>query len=200
MSGKPATRIWHLLRFDASMPRWCSRDEDGRFFDLRGVSDDRYSAGTVMLSLAAGHPNDLVADPRAIAVERPLAARHLLKPDSETGWVDPKGRFWGCDFHAHDWLAHALLRTFPFDLEQLNWARVHAASFAVERRRDMADRQVRTLFDLGFADPTARFSGRLPEERRGEAGRVRRFAVTAERFRPLPDAEISWTPRPTRSP
>lgn len=193
-------RGWALISFDGTMPSWCRRGDDGVWYDLQGLAKPEYRSGTVLLHLDVDGIDEVVDHPDAIAVERPLALKLLLKPRSECGWVDPKGRFWGCDFHAHDRLAHALLRTFPNDLELLNWARVHAAGFAVDRRRDLTERQVRTLFDLGFPDPARSSSGRLPEERRGEAGRTRRFAMTAERFRPLPDAEISWTPRPGRAP
>ncbi len=47
-----------------------------------------------------------------------------LKPDSDIGWLEPSGKFWGCDYQCHDALALLVLKKEVKEIESLRWIRV----------------------------------------------------------------------------
>lgn len=47
-----------------------------------------------------------------------------LRPDSESGWLSPEGRFYGCSYSYHDLVAWLILKKDVGELERSGWARV----------------------------------------------------------------------------
>jgi hypothetical protein len=177
---------WFLVETKKdAMPRWCQVGPGGDWVDGRGMrhvnADQR-----VFLHRAAEHDRDLLADPIAAAIEMPMAADLLLKPDSESGWVSPDGRFWGCGSVEHEWLLHALVRRSVHDIGRAGWIRMagdivfhdgaQGPSGEIYASCPMNQKQMDTLFDLGFhiLEPWPK---RLPIGRREQADRLRPFAV-----------------------
>jgi len=50
---------------------------------------------------------------------------YLNQPDSDAGWLDRNGRFYGCDSRDHDACAWFLLKKKVSELEKTGWVRVY---------------------------------------------------------------------------
>lgn len=170
------------------MPRWCQIGPGGDWIDGRGIVHP-YGDRRVFLHVEAERDRDLIPDPVAAAVEMPLAARLLLRPDSDSGWVSPDGRFWGCASVAHEWLLHSLVRKSVHEASREGWVRMAGdvlfhgdatgPSGEIYGGRELTQRQRDTLFDLGFSELEPRRT-RLPAHLRGPADAKRPFAVRTE--------------------
>lgn len=153
------------------MPRWStleSTDQRGLvWMDFKGRTVP-HESGRVLAHIATDTILQIMINAPAdvIKMEQELAYRHLLDPWSDQGWISPDGRFYGCAFYSHDDIAYALLRRTPASLEFEGWVRVHSDSFS-RPHRDMPQRQLNTLFDLGFMD----INGFGSQQRKYEADR-----------------------------
>ncbi|BCB22426.1 hypothetical protein OCUBac02_53200 (plasmid) [Bosea sp. ANAM02] len=140
------------------MPRWCvlARTEEGVLWIDMKARRTPFEDGKPLAHVDAHNITEamtLVPD-AVVELEREFAFRFLLKPFSDQGWISPAGRFWGCDYYAHDDIAHALIRKTAPQLEYEGWARVHSDSFRMlDSIRGVTRAQERTLIALGFEDP-----------------------------------------------
>jgi hypothetical protein len=143
------------------MPRWCTLDfseGDGFWVDFKARKTPR-DKGRPRAVVECAHDAEILslASPVIAKLERDCAMEFLLDPGSDQGWIAPDGRFYGCNYYAHDDLAFSLIRKTPQSLEILGWVRVHADSFgfgACGANGELTQRQLETLFELGFPDPT----------------------------------------------
>jgi hypothetical protein len=141
-----------------AMPRWCvlARTEEGVFWIDMKARRTPYEDGKPLAFVAGDNITQaMTLVPEAVVeLEREFAFRFLLKPFSDQGWISPAGRFWGCDYYAHDDIAHALIRKTAPQLEYEGWVRVHSDSFRMlDSIRGVTRAQERTLMALGFEDP-----------------------------------------------
>lgn len=77
--------------------------------------------------------------------------RVLLIPDSKYGYIDPDGRWYGCNFHDHfDLCRYVLNEDSP---EEYGWVKVFRGSYTdpdyYSRRKFLTDAQIKTLMDRG---------------------------------------------------
>ena len=140
------------------MPRWCvlARTEEGVFWIDMKARRTPFDDGKPLAHIDAHNITEaMTLVPEAVVdLEREFAFRFLLKPFSDQGWISPTGRFWGCDYYAHDDIAYALIRRPPAQLEYEGWVRVHSDSFGMLHSiRGVTRAQERTLRALGFDDP-----------------------------------------------
>ncbi len=140
------------------MPRWCvlAHTEEGVFWIDMKARRTPFDAGKPLAHIDAHNITEaMTLVPEAVVdLEREFAFRFLLKPFSDQGWISPAGRFWGCDYYAHDDIAHALIRKTAPQLEYEGWVRVHSDSFRMlDSIRGVTRAQERTLIALGFEDP-----------------------------------------------
>lgn len=56
----------------------------------------------------------------------------LVQPDSEAGWLDRGGRFYGCFDAHHDYCARYLLKKEVGELEKTGWVRVYGKGIEME--------------------------------------------------------------------
>jgi hypothetical protein len=179
---------WSLVDLKpGEMPRWCRGIEAG-WRDGRGWLHP-YAGQPVIVSVEVERDYDLIDNHVAALAEIPLAARFLLRPDSESGWVSPDGRFWGCSSIEHERLLTSLPRLCVHDAALAGWVRVNGTtlfhrgqgpSSEVYGDMDLTSRQLDTLFDLGFVDVDKGMRARhwrLPEHKRTDANAERAFAV-----------------------
>lgn len=48
----------------------------------------------------------------------------MLKPESKTGWLSPRGEWYGCDSGDHDDVAYFLLHMDERQLEKAGWIKI----------------------------------------------------------------------------
>lgn len=48
----------------------------------------------------------------------------LIDPKSETGWLGPDGTFWGCKTQDHNFVAKAVVKIEPGDMDEAGWIKV----------------------------------------------------------------------------
>jgi len=79
----------------------------------------------------------------------------LIQPDSELGWLDPQGKFYGCKYGNHDLLADLHLRSSVKDLEKDGWLRIVRVEgemryYLTGSNIRITSRPKRWLFDQGI--------------------------------------------------
>lgn len=81
----------------------------------------------------------------------------FLRESLEYGWIDPTGRFYGCDFGSHDNIVHAMGREV-YEVEEDGWVRVADAYWtqaSVTKR--LTPRQKSTLTLIGRCPDNSRY-------------------------------------------
>lgn len=73
---------------------------------------------------------------------------YLLKPDSEYGYIDREGNFYGCDYHEHSDIAELYLKTTERELEEKGWIKIyrshnHKTTYYYEH--NLTEAQIKTL-------------------------------------------------------
>lgn len=66
--------------------------------------------------------DDIIAEAESI---EDLDWSFMLKPESEYGWLDIKGQFYGCDFQEHGQIARLVLKTSERALEESGWIKLY---------------------------------------------------------------------------
>ena len=147
------TAVFFLVDDGASMPRWCQMDETAtNWIDAKGRRIPREDGRPLAHVEGESIEATLSLEGPVADLERNAAARFLLDPWSNQGWISPTGRFYGCAFYAHDDIAHAYLRKSVPALERAGFVRVHADSYRTDpfARREITSRQRDVLEALGF--------------------------------------------------
>lgn len=78
----------------------------------------------------------------------------LLRSDSKYGYIDPQGKWYGCNYSDHLDLCELVIR--QDNPEEYGWVKVYKSSFRdpdyYSRRKFLTEEQKKTLCDIGFAD------------------------------------------------
>lgn len=72
----------------------------------------------------------------------------LLNPDSPYGFIDPDGKFYGCDYSNHEDLARFVLK--QSSPEEFGWVKIYHAGDEIDyytRRKFLTEAQVKTLME-----------------------------------------------------
>ena len=90
--------IWQNLRGG-----WCMKSDEDEILSVAEYSDED----------------------EFINANRKEVFSHLIKPNSDYGWLAPDGTFYGCDYANHSDLATFYFDKDDYELEKEGWIKIH---------------------------------------------------------------------------
>jgi len=125
----PKFQLIREKRFPNSTGGWALRDED-----YEAPMQDRTVDAWIWIGGGYCLVNDGWEVIETVEAEDwdDLDWSYLVRPDSQSGWLSPSGRFTGCGYSEHDFVAAMVLKKEPSDMEQWGWVRIYGKTGGID--------------------------------------------------------------------